>query len=445
MDNKGSRGLKWTFSGCKRSYESSCRAIKLHITKTRLKQSLVKPSNTSVGAISSSDLCIKCMDVLVDDNRRLYLLLGTMCRALSYRVSSMWNIRNGNVDGLAKKVSTAVILYTDTSEVLKCFKRLLSGSTAVNSQNDNNCNSTTEIQQKALVHQQLSHAVRKLLPYCLLRVEYFIKATIRECTTESLAQYFKHHPNAFLVFQRQSGNLLAAMQYFAVCGALSHQNSTTQTEQAIFNMLRKYSIEPVYNAINDLHNNGTGNADVLLVRFTALAFNSTLQSILDYVLQHNEPFDESGVYQLFRIILKLQEYISEVKKDLKLDNSQRLITDVSVWSKAERVLQTLNTAIFAEPHINNASSAVQSGSGPESPSRSRSRHALTEAERAAWAKLANPYHRSNNSSGGSEASRKTNGSMSAMNPSRWLGAIQQRRKRHKGTVFIVLELDMQNL
>lgn len=463
-DNTNVRGLQGIFSGCRSSYEVRCCAAKLHLAKATARADMSKtpkqPQDTFSSDTSAVSICVQCVDTLADDHSRVYVLLGTLNRALSSRVSALWNIRE---DGLVKKVAAATVLHCDVLQILQVYRLLLAGL-AVNTTGTSSQMSTGgDSQHKSLLYSLLSHAVHKQLPAYITRINNFIRYIVTESTSEALTQYFKHHPHAFLVLQRNTGGLLTVLRSMTVCGSLAQDAATTQTEQAIYNMMKKYSIEPVHSTLSRaaLLQYAPNCVQHVVVRFTALAFNSALQSLLDYILQHREPFDESGVYQLFRIILKLQEYISEVKKELQYEPAQRLIADTTVWTKAERILQTLNTAIFAEPGVDNTLNANQSGA--QSPTNSRYRTVLTDEERTAWAKLANPYHTSSSASRTSSSSNKVGsvggihtskssgsvaavgGGVSVPNPVRWFGAMKQRRKRHKGTVFIVLELDMQNL
>lgn len=452
--------MKWLFPGFVKSNDSRNQSAKLHLMKARLKlSSVLKTPMQSVSGTSSAERCLLYTETDVVTNGML-LLIGTLCRSLSYRVSALWNIRDSSTDGLSKKIGAAVALHLEVKQILRAYQQCLTRYSSCLT-DDINVKQRTFVVAQALVH-----AITKLFPHLSNRIEWYIRATIKECTSETLTQYFKHHPKTFMVLQQRSNYILAALQYVSLCGAYGPPQSTTQTEQAIFGMLKKYSIEPVYSTVQYIELQdflSAGEMHQVSTHFTALAFNSTLQAFLEYFLSNDESFDESGVYQLFRIILKLQEYIAEIKKELKLDGAQRLITDITIWTKAERILQTLNAAIFAEPGKVNPSA----GGSVDSPNRSRCRNVLTEAETAAWTALANPYHcktaRSSSTGGNSISNSNSNSKsistgghsgggdgnknsmMSAVSPLRWLGARRQRRKRHKGTVFVVLELDMQNL
>lgn len=175
------------------------------------------------------------------------------------------------------------------------------------------------------------------------------------------------------------------------------------------------------------------NDTPLVQHYTALGINSTLRFFLEYLVVHNERFDEPGVYQLFRTVLKLQEYVSEIKKELKLSSAEKLIVDTSIWKKAECIVQVLNSAVFSvkqnknkriaetgTSNSNNHATSAQIDSETVIASGNNEQY-LTGQEKATWRRLV----------GGSRSRLGAN-------------VLSFRRQRHNGTVFVTLELDFKN-
>ena len=186
--------------------------------------------------------------------------------------------------------------------------------------------------------------------------------------------------------------------------------------------------------------------------FTALAVNETLRCFLRYLLDNAEQFDESGVYKLFRIVLKLQEHVGELKKQLNVDASVTLIKDARVWCTAEAVLQVLNTAIFMErsaltPKVATSSPAANGAVGGDGSQRRQEQqqsgsdalrrfgdvNLLNDVEKTKWANMA--------------SCRTTRDKSGALNFNNLLDTFlgPPRYKRHKGTVFASLQIDTRNL
>ena len=154
----------------------------------------------------------------------------------------------------------------------------------------------------------------------------------------------------------------------------------------------------------------------------SLGINATLRYCLDYLVQNGEQIDEPGVYQLFRIILKMQEYIAELKKNLAISATDKFIADTRVWSKAEYIIQILNLAVFAGTQKSSSNDAHLSDIYHATPSACIEQH-LSIAEQQAWRGLVRSQGRATNT----------------------IRAFSLRRHRLKGTVFVALELDFTHL
>ena len=90
-----------------------------------------------------------------------------------------------------------------------------------------------------------------------------------------------------------------------------------------------------------------------LSSFVTAVFNSLLHSLLDSILEVRCPFDESGLYRLFRVILHLQEFALSTKKLIQSEGlsslgtaPDRLLSNLSGWQRAEFAVAVLNNEVF---------------------------------------------------------------------------------------------------
>lgn len=351
---------------------------------------------------------------------------------LSCRVSALWNIRENNANA---KISITDLKYLMLG-MLRCEIDLVLGLykgylvTVNKTAKSVACTQTgglliSSINNKCFPHQlaQLLHLLKgsigRIIPSFLLRLNNFVVQTVRDTTMESMRQYCTQHPRDFLVLQRTHSVVLHSL--LKVCGMQSARTKrSVHSEQVIFSLLRQHSMEPLYKSITLVITNVQ-----IIQHYTSLAVSSALRFFLEYLLVHNERFDEPGVYQLFRTILKLQEYVGEVKKETSLCGTERFIEDVSMWKKAECIVQTLNSAVFAlKPNRHPRVTNTNDSSNNISSIASNDTQYLSEEEKLSWRKLVGA---SNSKLGGVT-----------------LGALF-RRQRHNGTVFITLELDFKNL
>ena len=352
---------------------------------------------------------------------------------LNDRVSALWSIRESNsqtkVPILNAKYMAVGMLFRELLSVLDLFQRLLVSVTCVAESflavpDNNSCTRPhcSQHQLIALLH-LLKHLIEQVVPSLQTRLDNFVVQLVRDTTTENMRQYCRAHPRDFLVLQRTHSKVLHTL--YGIIGVQStHAERKKQSEVVLFSLLRDHSIHPVYTSI-------ALTCDVPTTQhYTSLALNATLTHFLRYLLMHEERFDEPGVYQLFRTILKLQEYIGDVKKELNMAASQKLVQDSSVWRRAECIVQVLNSEVF---------SVVSAGSAKHTKSGIRGTNTTQNSSEQ--------NHNTTISASISNSSILSNNEQIAW---RKLVGVQKRRQsltrqRHKGTVFVTLELDLNNL
>ena len=359
---------------------------------------------------------------------------------LSHRISSLWSIRESNMNvGMTLSESKYLmmgLLRSELDHVLSQYKRTLSAfaeqAQSHLSQQKRNTATDSSVTLSSLyllvqLLQLLKSSINSIIPSLLDRLDNFVVQTVRETTTECMRQYCMQHPRDFLVLQRTHSVVLHSL--LKIFGMQStHTKRSVHSEQAIYLLLRQHSMEPLYKSISLVSPN-----TLLIQRYVSLGINATLRFYLEYLLVHKERFDEPGVYQLFRTLLKLQEYISEVKKDLNISATDKFTVDNTIWKKAECIVQVLNSAVFAGKLYKNQQIAHINTGGNHPTSLYDSNVSATGAstveylsneEKAAWRSLV--------------------GNSSKRIGSR-LGGLSLRRQRHSGTVFVTLELDFKNL
>lgn len=286
---------------------------------------------------------------------------------------------------------------------------------------------SSSLYQLAQLLYLLKSSIDRIIPSLFARLDNFVVQTVRETTTESMRQYCTQHPRDFLVLQRTHSVVLhTLLKAFGMQS--THTKRSVHSEEVIYTLLRQHSMESLYKSIAQALSNTP-----LVQHYTALGINSTLRFFLEYLVVHNERFDEPGVYQLFRTVLKLQEYVSEIKKELSLSSAEKLIGDTSIWKKAECVVQVLNSAVFSVKQNKNKRTAQTGTSNSNSNTTSaqidsraviasgNNEQYLTEQEKDVWRRLV----------GGSKNRFGAN-------------VLSFRRQRHNGTVFVTLELDFKN-
>jgi len=232
-----------------------------------------------------------------------------------------------------------------------------------------------------LVHHCLNHQV----PLFQHRLNAFTHYVVKFNCQEILREYFVTRADEFLVLSHQRNCCLLLP---GGCGrrtrgtrrntsigpdgtqkVIADNDSTAEAE--IYLILRKGCVESLHKGLarvlsvathvsDDLNKNNNNNADNssssntsdcnlhrALQHYTSLVVNTTLETFLQYLVDETLLFDESGVYKLFRIVLKLQEYVSDLKKGCDVQPGEKLIKDTRPWEKAEAILQILNAAIFS--------------------------------------------------------------------------------------------------
>jgi len=348
---------------------------------------------------------------------------------LSDRVSALWSIRESNshtkMPVLNAKYIAVGVMCSELRSILSLLQRLHAAvSSALKSGVVDTASSSKPVysqhQLTALLH-LLNHSVGLVVPSLQARLDNFVVQLVRDTTTESMRQYCTAHPRDFLVLQRTHSVVLHTL--YNILGVQStHVKRKVQSEVVLFSLLRDHSIHPVYTSI-------ALTCDTLRTQhYTSLALNATLKHFLRYLLVHEERFDEPGVYQLFRTILKLQEYIGDLKKELNMGASEKLVQDNSVWRRAECIVQLLNSEVFAvvstsakpsHKSVRNSTAlnSTEPNLNPNASSSNTTTSILSGREEAAWRKLVGVQKRSHS----------------------------LRRQRHKGTVFFSIDLVLNNL
>lgn len=269
---------------------------------------------------------------------------------------------------------------------------------------------------------QLRHSVGVALPSLVQRCDRIAALTINRAVSAALDKYFQSAPDEFLPLSRSF-----SLWPLNVCCTANNTASAGESERdrdaALHRLVRAHSVDLLLScfahfaiSLNRRH-----------ASLTSLCLNAALDSLLDAVLQRGLRVDEAGLYALFRQVLRLQEAVQELKRSLNIGVGERLISDVNPWRRAECALNVINTEIFRGEFSTRGKGRdrVAQGAIGSSMSVGLGQSALSETEELQFRATAcrssdKPLH-----------SRVLEGL-------RW-------RKKHKGTIFVALSIDVSTL
>jgi uncharacterized membrane protein YgcG len=365
-----------------------------------------------------------CSDLI--SIKRYGLALRTFVRVINDRINWVWNSRDTNLlpTGASVRIVEASKLYYDIQHTSTAFKSIIlkfSGS----------CTNPIKL---------LRHVVEVVLPAFQRRVESFLRSYSREALNEPLKQYITKHPQVFLVqWKRHSSAVSTFMRLLSTCTAgnddsKSSANLQARSEQELFELIRCFAVDPVWKPFVLVR------LEVKPAHIAAMALNSALVGFLQYIVAAGCQFDELGVYKLYRVLLT--EYISALKKEFGVPVSERLIQVNTEWRRAEAILQILNNAVFEKstrPDSNKSSN--KSSSGGRASNSTTSGNVGSGSGRGAASVV--PGTALNPSGTLLSASDTARWQALATAPPR--GILPRGSRRQKGTIFITLELNVDNL
>lgn len=232
---------------------------------------------------------------------------------------------------------------------------------------------------------------------------------------------------------------------FATGEASSYTTTATthNSENAILDLMTALAITPLIKAVQLV----TPSTQITgeYAHLFAVTISTILHSFLDTLLDAKMMIDEAGLYKLFRILLKLQEQIATIKSMLNFGTEKQLLDEVSAWIRAQEVINIINETIFEVVGMSKreSKSQVQGGNSAIAPtSQLNTSNAdgyragnkiISEEEKICWKNLA--FLPSNSTSGFVL--------LRYLKPARSYGGCF--KKRHKGTVFISLTINLHNL
>ena len=366
---------------------------------------------------------------------------------LNQRISYLWNLRESTISTLPNYTSVrfleAACLYYDIIYISGMFNKLRESLYPANVTAGNRP-----------LYYILQCTIETILPKLLARVDNYISHYVRIQTMASLTSYLNSHPHSFLVLTHHSthttstGTSSGALStllntiytYTTFHNHKSQQRKQAQAEDDIFTILKESAVESVLRSFLHIQPN------VKPIHFTSIAINTSLITLLQILIEKKELFDEFGVYKLYRIILKIQEYIYEIKKEWQIPEGERLVASTNIWHKAEIILQILNCAVFSHTIMKSTTSSSSSSNIASTTATTsnntgsnttpivpiiRNRQSIelnpqniegiiTPEERENWEKLAVPLRQR-------------------------LLCCYKPTRRQKGTVFVALELNIQNM
>ena len=272
------------------------------------------------------------------------LLFRTTVRKLNERLNHLWNTKEKtDLCGLSTRNMQACALWNTMKEIHAMTRNILD-------------NWRRKEHTSMFAAAYLCKLNEKVIPMLLQRLQNFLRHHVYESTSQYLKQYFALNLDPFLVLRRRRTGLInRALGLISLCSlhSLDGPNSkSAQSELEIATFLLSQIVEPVYksflhtNMLDIETTNQTTDSQQVVVKVTAIAFNTVVNALLNHIIAEDVHFDEFGVYKLYRILLRIQEGVGKAKKELGVQNPSNLIEDHSAWDRAEAVLQELNKAVF---------------------------------------------------------------------------------------------------
>ena len=361
---------------------------------------------------------------------------------LSQRISYLWNLRESTISTLPNYTSVrfleAACLYYDIIYISDMFNKLRDSLYPANVTAGNRP-----------LYYILQCTIETILPKLLARMDNYISHYVHIQTMASLTSYLNSHPHSFLVLTHPSTTtstgssslstlLNTIYTYTTFHNHKSQQRKQAQAEDDIFTILKESAVESVLRSFLHIQ------PSVKPIHFTSIAINTSLTTLLQILIEKKEFFDEFGVYKLYRIILKIQEYIYEIKKEWQIPEGERLVSSTNIWHKAEIILQILNCAVFSHTVMKStaSSSNIASTTATSSNNHTGSNTVPTvPIIRNRQSIELNPQ----NIEGTITLEERENWEKLAVPPRQRLLCCYKPTRRQKGTVFVALELNLQNM
>ena len=182
------------------------------------------------------------------------------------------------------------------------------------------------------IYSLITFILDTFIPKLISRIEITIRKITDKQTNERLLKYFQNkNVNEFVSFWLSKSDAYKNQSENIIVKLMINDSSSQKT----LKLIKLLSFDLNY-----------------LSRILTIWTNIILDSLFTCILECQCPFDEFGVYKLFRIILKYQDFVISLKKMMGVPTHYVLVTDNSIWIKAEEILQLLNNAVFEKSKVN---------------------------------------------------------------------------------------------
>lgn len=315
--------------------------------------------------------------------QNLRLLTQSLFTLISDRVDSLKGIRKDE-----DKFVFAVALYRDLQRLRAAIVDLLQTLRHFSSSGK-----VLPIVVKGLQQTWQSMSSTWLTRKCA-KVEDFIGSLVRSALKRELQNRFVQNPFEFLTLRNQYSGL----------SCYSAEQNENSGEAHILSILSMHGYEKFLAA-----SFSTSEKDQSLFQpLYSRVISETLRSLLSAILDNKLVIDEGGLYKLYRLLLGIEEIVVKARFQTNHPANQRFINDNKAWTLAQSTLDTLNQTLFEIAQKKTHAGLVLHESS-----------ALLE-EAHAWRVLAK----------GENYGRFS-----------FIAKLIRWRKRHKGTVFVVLKLN----
>lgn len=370
----------------------------------------------------------------------------TMLRIMNDRISGLWHGQNKPYN-----VTQVCAMHREIDVLVDTLAKIVDETQLTLQRKERNYSSD----KISIIHivNSCSFALDCTLPSMRARLLVVLSHAVRLSIDEIVSQYHASNPAEFLQ-QRKGWSLkkTAANTVSNHCdiaaaaggGALTIDSSYGMAQALITRVVKPFSdiVLGVFSSSTTTTVSFDRSSSFTAIELLSVSINEAVDSFLCCILTANFAFDEEGVYRLYRAVLKFQEHVQDVKKEMGIkDPKQHIIQDYRVWQKAEVILQELNNAVFSETVVDPKQRKFLVKESPF----------LSVEQQMQWAQLVSFGSGTN---GGEYQSSSSSSSLSGgctrrkrilIPLSGKLCGCSRARKSHVGTVFVALTINLDNL
>lgn len=281
-------------------------------------------------------------------------------RVMNDRVSSLWSLKEDmstrmiHVAFVQSELRGTAARYSKLLGVMKATAAAAVNAAPLREQlvlaGNGTATSRRQYIQRVLI--LLDDSLKRLIPQYYRRLQSYVRHIVWENISFGLNQFLTIHRTLFIIASRQQRpllNLVSLNCTWSRAGSSAKSSVAAMTEQQLCGIVR-HAIESLDGALAQLYEHyarvGCDDDDAGKLKDSedrdlyALTADCSLAALLDCISEHSSTqFNELGVYMLLRVIEQLQSFVVTVKQRMQWPV---VVSDLSVWRRADRVLRVLS-------------------------------------------------------------------------------------------------------